>query len=154
MLKSRICVTHRSPSRFLVLVTALCLTSVACGPTPTAPSQFAPYSQTDLVVGTGDEAVNGRTIAVRYTLWLYDSSKPENKGLQLESTLGADPFSFQLGAGDVIQGWERGVPGMRVGGRRRLIVPPSLAYGESRSGSVPPDATLLFEIELVSVSAP
>jgi FKBP-type peptidyl-prolyl cis-trans isomerase FkpA len=126
----------------------------ACGPTPTAPSQFAAYSQTDLQVGTGNEAVTGLTIGVRYTLWLYDPSKPGNKGLQFETNAGGSPFSFQLGAHQVIEAWERGVPGMRVGGQRRLIAPPDLAYGVTRSGVIPPNATLLFDIELVSVTVP
>lgn len=125
----------------------------ACGPTPAGPSPFAPFSQTDLIVGTGAEAVNGRTIKVQYTLWLYDPSKTDNKGLQLESSAGGDPFSFVLGRGQVIQGWDRGVAGMREGGRRRLIVPPSLGYGENRSAKVPPNATLLFDIDLLEVGA-
>lgn len=81
------------PARLPTLIVSLCVLSCACGPTPTAPSQFAAYSQTDLQVGTGDEAVSGLAVGVRYTLWLYDSSKPDNKGLQLESTAGADPFT-------------------------------------------------------------
>jgi FKBP-type peptidyl-prolyl cis-trans isomerase FkpA len=130
-------------SGFFAVIVALCVSSAACGPTPTAPSQFAAYSQTDLQVGTGDEALSGLTIGVCYTLWLYDSSKPESKGLQIESTAGDDPFSFQLGANQVIEGWERGVPGMRVGRRRRLVVPPDLAYGDTRNGMIPPNATLV-----------
>ena len=143
-----------APSRsvfvLLAAVAAQCLFVAACGPTPTAPTQFAPYSQTDLRVGTGSEAATGNTVDVLYTLWLYDSSKSEGKGLQLE-TSGTTPFSFRLGAGGVIQGWDRGVPGMRVGGQRRLVVPPDLAYGDTRIGIVPPNATLVFDIELVSV---
>jgi FKBP-type peptidyl-prolyl cis-trans isomerase FkpA len=153
MRKNRIHAEHPSFSGLLALIVALCVFSGACGPTPTAPSQFAAYSQTELRVGTGDLAVSGLTIGVRYTLWLYDSSKPENKGLQLESTAGGDPFSFRLGAFQVIEGWERGVVGMRVGGQRRLVVPPDLAYGDSRSGMVPPNATLVFDIEVATVTA-
>lgn len=138
---------------FFVLLAAVatqCVLFTACGPTPTAPGQFAPYSQTDLRAGSGTEASTGDTVGVLYTLWLYDSSKPDGKGLQLE-TSGTSPFSFQLGAHAVIAGWERGVPGMRVGGLRRLVVPPDLAYGDTRSGIVPANATLVFDIELVSV---
>ena len=142
--------THHSFSVFLVVVAAPCLFFAACGPTPTAPSQFASYSQTDLRLGTGAEAATGNTVGVLYTLWLFDSSKSDGKGLQLE-TSGTTPFTFRLGAGGVIRGWERGVPGMRVGGQRRLVVPPNLAYGDTRSGIVPPNATLVFDIELVSV---
>ena len=146
--------THRSFPRLLAVIVLHCVIAAACAPAPTAPSQFAAYSQTDLQAGTGDEAVSGRTIAVRYTLWLYDSTKSENKGLQIESTAGGNPFSFVLGAGQVIEGWDRGVPGMRVGGRRRLVVPPALAYGDTRSGVIPANATLVFDIELTSVTAP
>ena len=144
----------RHPSSTLVLTVALSALSAACGPTPTAPSQFAAYSQTDLLVGTGDQAVTGRTLGVRYTLWLYDSSQPDNKGLQVETNAAAtDPFSFQLANNQVIEGWERGVPGMRAGGRRRLVVPPAMAYGDTRNGLIPPNATLVFDIELISVAA-
>ncbi len=137
----------------VVVIVAHAVIVAACGPAPTAPSQYAAYSQTDLLIGTGDEAVSGPTIGVRYTLWLYDSSKPQNKGLQIESTAGGDPFSFHLGANQVIEGWERGVAGMRVGGIRRLVIPPDLAYGDTRSGMIPPNATLVFDIELVNVTA-
>ena len=140
----------RSSFVLLAVVAAQCLFFAACGPTPTAPTQFAAYSQTDLQIGTGTEAATGNTVGVLYTLWLYDSSKTDGKGVQLE-TSGASPLSFQLGSGGVIKGWERGVPGMRVGGQRRLVIPPDLAYGDTRKGSVPPNATLLFDIELVSV---
>jgi len=148
-------VIHRSPARLLTVIVAHCVLSAACGPTPTAPSQFAPYSQTELVVGSGEEAVTGGTVSVHYTLWLYDSTKPPaNKGLQFETSRSGNPFTFVLGSNQVIQGWERGVPGMRVGGHRRLVIPPDLAYGDTRSGIVPANATLLFDIELVSVTTP
>jgi FKBP-type peptidyl-prolyl cis-trans isomerase FkpA len=123
-----------------------------CGETPTGPSTFAAASSTDLVVGTGDEALVGNTVSVHYTLWLYDPSAADNKGVIVESSLGGDPFEFTLGASQVIGGWERGVPGMREGGRRRLIIPPSLGYGPERRGILPPDATLVFEIELVDAT--
>jgi FKBP-type peptidyl-prolyl cis-trans isomerase len=134
----------------LAVVAAQCLFSAACGPAPTAPTQYAAYSQTDVRLGDGAEAASGNTVGVLYTLWLYDSSKSDGKGLQLETT-GTVSSSFQLGSG-VIEGWKRGVPGMRVGGVRRLVVPRELAYGDTRKGSVPPNATLVFDIELVSVS--
>lgn len=95
--------------------------------------------------------VNGRRTRVGGDVE-YDSSRPENKGLQIQSTAGGDPFSFELGASQVIEAWERGVPGMRVGGRRRLVVPPDLAFGDTRSGLIPPNATLVFDIELASVT--
>lgn len=143
---------HSSGSTRLAVMVALCGLVAACGPTPTAPSQFAAYSQIDLQVGTGDQAASGLTVGVRYTLWLYESTTPENKGLQIESNAIGDPFSFRLGAFQVIEGWERGVPGMRVGGRRRLVIPPDQAYGNTRSGMIPPNATLVFDIELLTVT--
>ena len=136
--------------RFLALC-VLCPLLAACAESPTSPSQFAPFSQTDLVVGTGAEAATGQTVRVRYTLWLYDASKTDKKGLQVETNVGGELFSFTLGEGNVIAGWNQGVPGMRVGGRRQLTVPPSLAYGDRRSGVIPPNATLVFDIELVEI---
>lgn len=130
---------------------ALLLSTAACGGgTPTSPStSSAPFSQTDLVVGTGAVASAGNRITVSYSGWLYDTSKPENKGTRFDSSSG---FTFTLGAGQVIRGWDQGVAGMRVGGQRRLILPPELAYGSAGAGGViPPNATLLFEVELLDV---
>jgi FKBP-type peptidyl-prolyl cis-trans isomerase len=108
-----------------------------------------PFSQTDLVVGTLAEATNGSRATVSYTGWLYDSTRPDGKGAQVDSS---PNFSFVLGTGQVIRGWDQGVLGMRVGGRRRLVIPPELAYGSAGAGSaIPPNATLLFDIELLSV---
>lgn len=125
----------------------------ACGGsdnnTPTAPSTTtAPYSQTDLVVGTGAVASSGNTVTVAYTGWLHDSSRPDAKGAQFDSNTNV---SFRLGAGQVIRGWDLGVPGMRVGGQRRLVIPPDLAYGSTGSGPIPPNATLVFDITLNGV---
>jgi FKBP-type peptidyl-prolyl cis-trans isomerase FkpA len=107
-----------------------------------------PFSQTDLLVGTGRQAAAGNRITVNYTLWLYDGSKTDNKGNQLES--GQLP-PITIGAGQVIRGWDQGVPGMAVGGKRRLVIPPSLAYGSTGSGKIPPNATIIFDIELLNV---
>jgi len=123
---------------------------VGCVKSPTSPSNGADFSQTDLRIGTGATAATGKTITVNYTGWLYDGSKSDLKGLQFDSSVGKTPFSFTLGAGQVIAGWEQGVPGMLVGGLRRLVIPPSLAYGAARSGGIPPNSTLVFEIELLS----
>ena len=122
-----------------------------CGSSPTEPSS-APFSQTDVRAGTGADAVAGKAVTVHYTGWLYDASKTDNKGVQFETSVGGTPFSFTLGLGQVISGWDRGVAGMKVGGVRRLVIPPSLAYGSVRNGPIPPDATLIFEIELLEVS--
>ena len=113
-------------------------------PTPAGP----PFSQTDLVVGTGAAAVSGSQVTVAYTGWLYDSARPDGKGSQFESNTN---FSFRLGTGAVIRGWDQGVPGMRVGGQRRLVLPPDLAYGSRGQGPIPPNATLVFDITLNAV---
>jgi FKBP-type peptidyl-prolyl cis-trans isomerase len=122
-----------------------------CGEAPTAPSHFGAFSQIDLRAGTGTAAAAQNTLSVRYTLWLYDSRAADNKGVQVE-TSGTEPFTFVLGSGQVIEGWNQGLVGLRVGGIRRLVIPPSLGYGQTRRGAIPPNATLLFEIELVDVT--
>lgn len=123
------------------------------GTNPTPPPLGIPFSTTDLVVGTGAEALNGRRITVNYTGWLYSTTAADNKGTQFDSSLtaGRTPFVFLLGGGSVIAGWDRGIAGMRVGGRRRLIIPPELGYGTSGSGSIPGNATLIFEVEVLAV---
>jgi len=135
----------------MLALVALPILSAGCTSSPAAPSVSAPYSQADLRVGTGADAVTGSQASVNYTGWLYDSTKADSKGLQFDTSVGRQVFSFTLGTNLVIQGWEQGVPGMKVGGLRRLVIPPSLGYGATRSGAIPPNATLLFEIELVSV---
>ena len=141
--------SRRGLSR-LVLGVAIAAALAACGSSPTSPSS-APFSKTDLITGTGTDAVAGKVVTVNYTGWLYDASKTDGKGVQFDSSAGGTPFSFALGYGDVIQGWDQGLPGMKVGGLRRLVVPPSLAYGTVRNGPIPPNATLVFDVELVEV---
>jgi FKBP-type peptidyl-prolyl cis-trans isomerase FkpA len=134
----------------LICLAALA-TTVACGSdSTTAPSttSSAPYSQIDLVVGTGATAAVGNSITVSYTGWFYDSTKADGKGSAFQQAAG---FKFVLGVGQVIKGWDQGVVGMRVGGTRRLILPPELAYGSAGSGSIPPNATLVFEVALTSI---
>lgn len=134
-----------------VLVAAL---GTACGSSdsPTGPSDPSvglniPFSATDLTVGTGAEAVLGRSVTVQYTGWLYHPNAAQNRGPQFDSgTFGP----FTLGT-TVIQGWTQGVQGMRVGGSRRLIIPPALGYGPTGNGPIPGDATLLFEVTLLNV---
>ena len=114
-----------------------------------SPTTSAPYSQTDLVVGTGAVATPGTPVTVAYTGWLHDSNRPDAKGTQFDSR---PSYQFLLGSGAVIRGWDQGVPGMRVGGQRRLVIPPSLAYGSQQQGStIPANATLVFDITLNSV---
>ena len=134
-----------------VLLGVFVLSAGACAEGPTSPSAVTPFIQTDLSVGTGAEATSTSRVSVNYTGWLYDSSKADQKGLQFDTSLGRGPFSFTLGANEVIEGWNRGVVGMKVGGTRRLTIPPSLAYGDRRNGPIPPNSALIFEIELLSV---
>lgn len=129
---------------------ALAILIAGCADAPTAPNNAA-YAQSDLRVGTGADAVVGRVLTVHYTGWYYNQSAPEGKGVQFDSSVGRTPFTFTLGAGQVIAGWDQGLQGMKVGGMRRLIVPPSLAYGTFRNGPIPPNATLVFDIELLEV---
>jgi FKBP-type peptidyl-prolyl cis-trans isomerase len=120
----------------------------------TAPSANVPFSSTDLTVGTGATAASGNTVTVNYTGWLYDSSRADNKGTQFDSSLtaGRTPLVFQLGTGRVIQGWDRGVVGMKVGGSRRLVIPPDLGYGSAGfPPAIPSNATLVFDISLLAV---
>jgi FKBP-type peptidyl-prolyl cis-trans isomerase len=109
---------------------------------------------TDINEGTGTMAVSGKQVSVHYTGWLFDASAPENKGKKFDSSRDrGDPFGFRLGAGQVIAGWDRGVAGMKVGGNRRLTIPPEFGYGARGAGGViPPNATLVFDVELLGVS--
>jgi FKBP-type peptidyl-prolyl cis-trans isomerase FkpA len=110
-------------------------------------------SMTDHVIGTGETAVAGKTVSVHYTGWLFDAAAPDNKGKKFDSSRDrGQPFSFPLGAGHVIQGWDQGVAGMKIGGQRTLIIPPELGYGARGAGGViPPNATLVFDVELLGV---
>ncbi len=107
----------------------------------------------DIKVGNGEEAVIGKTVNVHYAGWIYDEQAPDKKGKKFDSSYDRkEHFSFLLGAGRVIKGWDKGVLGMKVGGQRTLIIPPSMAYGERGAGNViPPNATLLFEVELMGL---
>ena len=104
-------------------------------------------------VGSGTEAVGGRSVTVHYTGWLYDESQPDNKGAKFDSSRDRnEPFSFTLGGGQVIAGWDEGVAGMQVGGQRTLTIPSTMGYGTRGAGGViPPNAALLFEVELLDV---
>lgn len=141
---------------------ALALCGLRCGPAADryTPEQAArartpidTVQMRDVTVGHGEPAESGRRLVVHYSGWLYDSAVADRRGLAFDSSRPrGQPFDFVLGAGQVIPGWERGVAGMKEGGTRELTVPARLAYGAAGSPPViPPDATLVFEIELVDV---
>ncbi len=110
----------------------------------------------DLVVGAGEPVAVGETAVVHYTGWLFDAAAPDHKGKKFDSSRDAgQPFRFPLGGGRVIRGWDEGVAGMKVGGQRRLIVPPDLGYGAQGAGGViPPNARLIFDVELLAHDKP
>ena len=139
--------------RFLLL--GVLLAVAGCDSSLTGPSPAPDFSQIDLRQGTGDTAAApGDLLTVDYTAWLYDTTKLESKGLQFDTSKGREPFSFTLGAGQVIIGWDEGLVGMKVGGLRRLVIPPSLGYGSIRQGPIPPNTSLVFEVELIEVKEP
>lgn len=107
----------------------------------------------DVKQGAGAEAASGKPVLVHYTGWLYDPAQPDGKGKKFDSSRDRGvPFGFFLGAGKVIKGWDDGVVGMKVGGQRRLVIPPQMAYGERGAGGViPANATLVFDVELIEV---
>lgn len=149
------------------------MTETEAAPTDASPSQEAGSSTpeaaeataapasgeiTELVskdgkVGEGEEATTGKEVAVHYTGWIYDPGASESKGVKFDSSRDrGEAFIFPLGGGQVIQGWDEGVVGMKEGGQRTLIIPPAMAYGEAGAGdAIPPNATLIFDVELVDV---
>jgi peptidylprolyl isomerase len=131
----------------------LALACLSCGFVQGQPETITTESglkYTDQKVGTGTEATTGDAVEVHYTGWLFENGQ---KGKKFDSSLDrGKPFKFELGAGRVIRGWDEGVAGMKVGGKRELIIPPDLAYGSRGAGGViPPHATLNFEVELLKV---
>ena len=139
------------------LLVAACSREAPAPPAGTpAVAGVAELQVKDLVPGDGAEAVAGSRVTVHYTGWLYDPAQPEAKGRKFDSSLDAgQPFSFRLGARQVIAGWDQGVQGMKVGGQRELVIPAALAYGERGAGGViPPGATLVFDVQLLEVAPP
>ena len=144
-------------SLLVVSLATMCV-AAACGgsSSPTSPSSSSGVSAlttTELRVGTGAEATAGKRVTVNYTGWLYSTSGTDNKGTQFDTSVGRVPFTFVLGTGSVIQGWDRGLVGMRVGGIRRLVIPSALGYGSAGAGGgvIPPNASLVFDVELLDV---
>jgi FKBP-type peptidyl-prolyl cis-trans isomerase FkpA len=150
------------PALFMLAVLAVTPLGVAAqAPVSTPPTQGSSkldatpkeLQKTDVKQGTGKEASAGKPVIVHYTGWLYDETKPDHKGTKFDSSRDRQvPFGFFLGSGKVIKGWDEGVVGMKVGGQRTLVIPPSLGYGERGAGGViPPNATLIFDVELIDV---
>jgi FKBP-type peptidyl-prolyl cis-trans isomerase FkpA len=135
---------NRWLSALIVLALAACGGGGDTG-TATNPTGGGTLVIEDLVVGTGPTAAVGDTVNVHYVGTLTNGTKFDS------SYDRGQPFAFRIGAGQVIAGWEQGIPGMKVGGKRRLTIPPSLAYGNQAVGSIPPNSTLVFEVELVSI---
>ena len=147
----------------LLFSSLLLVFTIACGgSTPTSePTEGAPMADTgvnqlqmvDTKVGTGAEAVSGRVVRVHYTGWLFDAAKADKRGDKFDSSKDRnEPFEFPLGGGQVIPGWDKGFAGMKVGGTRVLTIPPAMGYGARGAGGViPPNATLVFEVELLEV---
>jgi len=136
--------------KYLALLATLLL--AACGPSaPYAGGDVAELKLIDERVGTGAVAGPGMDVTVHYTGWLYDEKAPQNRGVQFDSSRDKNqPFTFFLGGGQVIRGWDAGVEGMRVGGRRILLIPASQGYGDQGAGGViPPGASLVFDVELL-----
>jgi FKBP-type peptidyl-prolyl cis-trans isomerase FkpA len=152
------------PSLLLALVAAggvgAAGCNFGCGNSTDTESQMAPGQsnitslvKADVQPGTGAEAAAGQRVTVHYTGWLYDESKADKKGTKFDSSRDRnEPFTFRLGAGEVITGWDEGVAGMKVGGQRTLTIPPGMGYGARGAGGViPPNATLVFDVELLDV---
>jgi len=136
--------------------------AVACGRSkttdlpegaPMADSGIKELQIVDAVTGSGAEARPGRVVRVHYTGWLFDAAKADKRGNKFDSSKdNGQPFEFNLGAREVIPGWDQGVAGMKVGGKRVLTIPPDMGYGAGGAGGViPPNATLVFEVELLDV---
>ncbi|TNG02821.1 MAG: FKBP-type peptidyl-prolyl cis-trans isomerase [Gammaproteobacteria bacterium] len=139
---------------FSVFLVVVLMGIVGCSESTTPAASDGPgLEMTDVVVGQGAEAAAGQTVSVHYTGWLYDETATGKKGKKFDSSRDrGQPFEFPLGKGRVIKGWDQGVAGMKVGGHRTLTIPPSLGYGSRGAGNaIPPNATLVFDVELLGV---
>ena len=163
--------SRRRPLGLSALIAALALSTTAivveaqtpapamksAAPATSLPAQVGDkvteLKKIDVTPGTGTEATAGKTVVVHYTGWLYDPAASDGHGKKFDSSVDRkEPFSFPLGGGRVIKGWDNGVAGMKTGGKRTLVIPPDMAYGERGAGGViPPNATLVFDVELIEV---
>lgn len=139
--------------RFALPLLALMILSACADPGPPAGGSVAELQRIDEKAGTGITATAGSDVTVHYTGWLYDEKAKQMRGEKFDSSVDrGEPFTFLLGAGQVIRGWDDGVAGMRVGGKRRLLIPSDYGYGRDGAGGViPPNASLVFEVELLAV---
>ena len=142
---------HLSAAAAALVLVSLTSPSLAADGVPGKMSELpSGLKYTDTNVGTGAEAEKGHKVSVHYTGWLYTNGA---KGAKFDSSLDrGQPFGFALGAGQVIRGWDEGVAGMKIGGKRTLIIPPDLGYGaRGAPGAIPPNATLMFDVELLKI---
>lgn len=146
---------------YLSILTLLFISITGCQAESTTPKQektsmtanITELQKIDIQVGTGREAEPGFNVTVHYTGWLYDAAAEDHKGKKFDSSVDRkEPFNFFLGGGQVIQGWDEGFAGMKIGGKRTLVIPPEMGYGARGAGGViPPNATLVFDVELLDV---
>lgn len=139
--------------RFALPLLALLALSACADPGPPPGGSVAELQRIDEKTGTGAIATSGSDVTVHYTGWLYDEKAKDKRGEKFDSSVDrGEPFTFPLGGGQVIRGWDDGVAGMRVGGRRLLLIPSHYGYGSDGAGGViPPNASLVFEVELIAV---
>lgn len=139
--------------RSLLLAASLLLLAACTAPVPPPGGSVAELERIDTLAGTGAVATSGSDVTVHYTGWLYDENAPDKHGMKFDSSVDrGQPFTFLLGAGQVIRGWDDGVAGMKVGGKRTLLIPADLGYGSNGAGGViPPGASLVFDVELLDV---
>ena len=147
---------HLSFLPLALLLSVGIISTTACSEQASPPKETSKVTElikTDIKLGEGAQATAGHGVTVHYTGWLYDAAAPGNKGKKFDSSRDRnDPFEFPLGAGHVIKGWDQGVEGMKVGGQRTLVIPANLGYGARGAGGViPPNATLVFDVELLGV---
>jgi FKBP-type peptidyl-prolyl cis-trans isomerase FkpA len=137
-----------------ILSACACALAVAFAVVPAcvaAEQPAAVVKKIDTVAGSGKVALPGTTVTVHYTGWLYAPRADKQHGSQFDSSVGGEPFTFKLGAGMVIKGWDEGVAGMKVGGKRTLVIPAALGYGSRGAGPIPPNANLIFDVQLLDV---
>ena len=145
--------THRLSRAAAALACLFALAACGKAPPPYTGGDVGEFQRIDVVEGTGAEAAAGDEVSVHYTGWLYDEKAADRRGEKFDSSVDrGQPFVFMLGAGRVIRGWDEGVAGMRVGGKRELLIPADLGYGKKGAGGViPPGASLVFEVELLDI---